>query len=85
MKEFGIYFIVAVSIAIFVTLIASLVIMKNNELPVDKLPYSIVDANGLEHRFDCYGYTIINADSIEMCNGVKIKYSKNKPIDVIPK
>jgi len=47
--------------------------------------YSIVDANGVEHRTACHGYTLLSADSVELCNGVKIKYSKKKPINVIPK
>jgi hypothetical protein len=50
-----------------------------------KLPYAIVDANGVQHRLPCYGYVLINADSVELCNGVKIKYRMEKPLNVIPK
>ena len=57
----------------------------NKETAVDKLPYSIVDANGVEHRTACPGYDLISSDSVMLCNGVKIKYSKKKPINVIPK
>ena len=59
--------------------------ISRKQTPCEKLPYSIVDANGVEHRMDCMGYTLLSADSVELCNGVKIKYSKKKPIDVIPK
>lgn len=42
--------------------------------------FYIIDSNGDVHIMDCYGYDLINTDSVMLCNGERIKYSRKKPI-----
>lgn len=43
--------------------------------------YTIIDSKGVIHRSVCNGYELINADTVELCEGKRIHY-KQKSINV---